>query len=224
MSARRLIILEFLCCAVLLAACGSAKYGWSQATNLNTIAAYREFLTNYPNDAHAADANKRIAELKDAQAWNAAQGASSVEGYQQYLTAEPSGVHAQAAREEIVTRERVAAWRTAQANGTVQSLQAFLQNYPAGPEADAARDKLQMLAGYRAELGTAHSKRVAEQERDTLAKRFGKNFQQVVVLDPDANSHDYRITSAPMSKEDANAACATVKQSGRSCEVIQVAG
>jgi hypothetical protein len=91
-------------------------------------------------------------------------------------------------------------------------------------EADAARDKLKILAGYRAELGTAHSKRLADRERDRLAKRFGKSFQQVVVLEPDANSHDYRITSAPMSQADATAACATVKQSGGSCEVIQVAG
>jgi hypothetical protein len=221
MSTRRLIVCELLCCAVLLAACGSAKYEWSQASNLNTIAAYQAFVSKYPNDVHAADANNRITELKEAQAWNAAQVASSVEGYQQYLTAEPSGAHTQAAREEIATRERVAAWRTAQTNATAQSLQDFLQKYPTGAEADAARDKLTMLAGYRAELGTAHNKRLAERERDALAKRFGKNFQQVLVLEPDANSRDYRITSAPMSKEDANAACAAVKQSGKSCEVIQ---
>jgi hypothetical protein len=109
-----------------------------------------------------------------------------------------------------------------QTNATAQSLQDFLQKYPTGMEADAARDKLKVLAGYRAELGTAHSKRLAE--RDTLAKRFGNNFPQVVVLEPDASSHDYRITSAPMSKEEASAACATVKRSGRSCEVIQIAG
>jgi outer membrane protein assembly factor BamD (BamD/ComL family) len=222
MNARHLVLPGLLCCAVFLAACGSAKYEWSQANSLNTIAAYQAFVSKYPNDVHAAEANNRIAELKDAQAWNAAQVASSVEGYQQYLTAEPSGAHAQAARDEMVTRERVAAWRTAQMSGTVQSLQDFLQKYPTGAEADAARDKLQTLAGYRAELGTAHTKQVAERERDTYAKRFGKNIQQVIVLEPDANSHDYRITSAPMSKEDANAACATVKQSGRSCEVIQV--
>jgi outer membrane protein assembly factor BamD (BamD/ComL family) len=223
MYARRLILAELLCCAVLLAACGSAKYEWSQASNLNTIAAYQVFVSKYPNDVHAGDANNRIAELKEAQAWNAAQGASSVEGYQQYLAAEPTGEHAQEAREEIGSRERAAAWRTAQKNKTAQSLQDFLESYPTGMEADAARDKLKMLTGYRAELGTAQSKRLAERERDTLAKRFGKNFQQVVVLEPDASNHDYRITSAPMSKEDANAACATVKQSGRSCEVIQVA-
>ena len=223
MSGRRLIVPGILWCTVVLSACGSAKYEWSQASNLNTVAAYQVFLSKYPNDTHAADANNRISELKDAQAWNAAQAASSVEGYQQYLTAEPSGTHAQAAQEEIMTRERVAAWRTTQMNETVQSLQNFLQKYPAGAEADAARDRLKMLTGYRAELGTAHTRQLAERERDTLAKRFGKNFQQVVVLEPDANSHDYRITSVPMSKEDANAACATVKQSGRSCEVIQVA-
>jgi outer membrane protein assembly factor BamD (BamD/ComL family) len=224
MIARRLALPGLLFCAVLLVACGSAKYEWSQANNLNTIAAYQAFLAKYPNDAHAADANNRIAELKEAQAWNAAQVASSAEGYQQYLTAEPNGPHAQAARDEMVTRERAAAWRTAQTNETAQSLQDFLQKYPTGMEADAARDKLKILAGYRAELGTAHSKRLADRERDRLAKRFGKNFQQVVVLEPDANSHDYRITSAPMSQADATAACATVKQSGGSCEVIQVAG
>jgi outer membrane protein assembly factor BamD (BamD/ComL family) len=222
MIARRLVLPSVLSCAVLLVACGSAKYEWSQATNLNTIAAYQGFLAKYPNDVHAPDANNRIAELKDAQAWNAAQVAASVEGYQQYLTAEPNGTHAQAAHDEIEARERAAAWRSAQTNETAQSLQDFLQKYPTGMEADAARDKLKMLTGYRAELGTAHSKRLAERERDALAKRFGKNFQQVVVLEPDANSHDYRITSAPMSQANATTACASVKQSGGSCEVIQV--
>jgi outer membrane protein assembly factor BamD (BamD/ComL family) len=223
MIARRLLLPGFLSCAILLVACGSAKYEWSQATNLNTIAAYQGFLAKYPNDGHASDASNRIAELKDAQAWNAAQAAASVEGYQQYLSAEPNGTHAQAARDEIEARERAAAWRSAQTNETAQSLQDFLQKYPTGMEADAARGKLKMFTGYRAELGTAHSKRLAERERDALAKRFGKNFQQVVVLEPDANSHDYRISSAPMSQADATAACATVKQSGGSCKVMQVA-
>jgi outer membrane protein assembly factor BamD (BamD/ComL family) len=221
MIARRLVLPGSLCCVVFLVACG-AKYEWSQANNLNTIAAYQSYLAKYPNDVHAADASNRIAELKEAQAWNAAQVASSVEGYQQYLSAEPNGAHAQAAREEIATRERAAAWRSAQMNETAQSLQDFLQKYPAGMEADAARDQLKKLTGYRAELATAHSKRLADRERDALAKRFGKNFQQVVVLEPDANDHDYRVTSAPMSKDNADAACAAVKQSGRSCEVIQV--
>lgn len=225
MIVRRIAFCALFCCAAcIVAACGSAKYGWSQATTLNTIAAYQSFLSKYPNDSHTVDALSRIATLQDEQAWTTAQVASSVEGYQQYLAAEPNGVHAQAARDEIATRERAAAWRTAQTNETAQSLQEFLAKYPAGPEADKARDKLKVIAGYRAELGSAHSEQLADRERDSLAKRFSKELSQVVVLQPDANNHGYRIASAPMSEQDANAACATVKQAGRSCKVIQVAG
>jgi SPOR domain len=222
MIARHIVLPGVLGCAVLLVACGSAKYEWSQANTLNTIAAYQTFLANYPNDAHAADAKNRVAELKDAQAWATAQAASTAQSYQDYLVAEPNGAHAQAARDEIAAGERSAAWRAAQTNETAQSLQDFLQKYPSGREADEARDKLKVLAGYRAELGSARSQRLADRERDVLAKRFGKELQQIVVLDPDTNNRDYRITSAPMSKEGANAACATVRQSGRSCQVIQI--
>jgi hypothetical protein len=213
----------FICCAA-LAACNSDNYGWSRAATLNTVAAYQTYLSKYPKGAHAVDAQSPIAALQDEEAWNKAQVASSIEGYQRYLTAEPSGMHAQAARDEIATRERVAAWTTAQASGTSQAYEEFLDKYPTGSEADAARDKLKMLEGYRAELGTAHSAAGADHQRDVLAKRFGKDLQNVVVLAPDANSREYRITSAPMSQQDASAACATIKREGQSCKVIQATG
>jgi len=224
MIARRLCLPLLICSAALLVACGSAKYEWSQANSLNTIAAYQTFLSKYPNDAHATDAMRRIAELQDAQAWSTAQTASTVEGYQQYVSAEPNGAHLQAAQDEIASRERSAAWHSVESNETAQSLQEFLQKYPTGTEADRARDKLKVLAGYRAELGVAHSQQLADREREALAKRFSKDFPQVLVLEPDTNNHDYRIASAPMSEQDANAACASVKHAGKSCKVVQITG
>jgi outer membrane protein assembly factor BamD (BamD/ComL family) len=225
MMARRIALLAaLLCSAALLAACGSAKHEWSQADSSNTIAAYQTFLSKYPNDVHAPDAKSRIAQMQDEQAWSTAQAASTLQGYQQYLTAKPSVAHAQAAREEITSRERSAAWQILQANETVQSLQNFLQQYPTGPEADRARVQLKTFAGYRAELAIAHSRRLADRERDALAKRFRKSFQQVVVLEPNAASHYYRIASSPMSEQNANAGCVSVKHIGRSCQVIQTAG
>lgn len=221
---RRLALSGFLCCAALLTACGSAQYEWSQANTINTLAAYQTFLSKYPNDPHAVEAQSRMAKLEDEQAWATAQVASSVQGYQQYLTAEPNGAHAPAARDEIATLERSGAWRAAQANPTAQSLQEFLQKYPSVPESDQARDELKAIAGYRAELGMAHTERLAARERDALVKRFGKELPQVVVLEPDASNRDYRITSAPMSEQDANAACAAVKRAGRICNVIEVTG
>ena len=221
---RRLFLPGLICCASLFAACDSAKYEWSQANSINTVAAYQTFLSKYPNDVHAADAKSRIVGLEDEKAWSTAQAPPSAQSYQQYLTAQPNGKHVQAAHDEIAARERSDAWHTAQANETAQSMQEFLQHYPTGPEADRARDKLKTLAGYRAELGTAHSQQLADRERDALAKRFGKIFQEVVVLQPDANNHDYRIASSAMSEPDANAACASVKHAGRSCKVVQAEG
>jgi hypothetical protein len=86
-----------------------------------------------------------------------------------------------------------------------------------GSEADEARDRLKAIAGYRAEFGTARSQQLADRERDALTMRFGKDLRQVVVLEPDANDRNYRITSAPMSERDASAACETIKHASRSC-------
>jgi F420-0:gamma-glutamyl ligase-like protein len=147
-----------------------------------------------------------------------------VQGYQQYLAAEPDGAHLQVAREEIAARERDAAWQTAQKNETAQSLQNFISKYPSSAAADEARNQLKAIAGYRAELGTARSERLADRKREELAKRFGKDLRQVVVLRPDADDRDYRITSAPMSEQDASAACETLTHRGRWCTVVQVAG
>jgi len=44
------------------------------------------------------------------------------------------------------------------------------------------------------------------------------------VLETDANNHDYRIASEPMSEQDANTACASVKHAGKSCKVVQITG
>jgi hypothetical protein len=213
-----------ICCAAALAACNSAKSEWSKATTADTIPAYQAFLSKYPNDAHEIDAEARIVSLQDAQAWSTAQVASTIAGYQQYLASEPNGAHAQAARGEISTRERAAAWNTAQTHGTVKSLTDFLQKYPTSSEADQAREKLKTLAGYRAELATARSQRAADREKKALAKRLSNDLQIVIVLTPDTHNPDYRITSAPMSEQEADAKCASLKHEGQSCKVIQVAG
>ena len=213
-----------VCCVVGLIACSSPSAEWSKATAANAIAAYQEFLSKYPNDVHAADAKSRIARLEDGQAWSTAQTASSVEGYRQYLSSEPNGEHAQAALEEINFLDRVAAWQAVESHETVDSLQGFLQKYPSGDEADRARDKLKQLAGYRAVLGTAPTQQAADRKRQELAKRFAEDLPSVVVLEPDANNRDYRITSAPMSERDANAACASLAHARQACKVIQSAG
>lgn len=222
MVLRRLSLTGILCGAVLLGACG-ARYDWSHASTVNTIPAYQTFLSKYPNDPHVVDARRRIARLQDDRAWTTAQIASSVPGYQRYLRTEPNGSHAPMARDEVVTRERALAWQSVQTHETVQSLRDFLKRYPSGPEADEAHGRLKTMAGYRAEFASARSERFADHDRDVLTKRFGKELPQVVVLEPDKNDRDYRVTSSPMSEREASAACETFRHSGRPCEVVEAA-
>jgi outer membrane protein assembly factor BamD (BamD/ComL family) len=186
MNARRLSVIGIFCGTALLSACGT-NHGWSRASSADTIAAYERFLSKFPDNPHAIDARSRIAKLQDEQAWTTARIATSVQGYQQYLATEPNGAHRQAARDEIMTRERDAAWRTAQTNETPQSLQDFLNRYPSSVEATEARDRLDAIAGYRAEFGTARSRRLADRQRDALAKRFGSALPKVTVLEPGAD-------------------------------------
>jgi hypothetical protein len=210
-----------VCCVGPLAACHSPQSDWERATRANTVAAYQTFLTQHPSDARDEQARLRIGQLKDEQAWNQAQIASTAEGYQQYLAAEPQGAHAPEARDQIASRERAAAFEAAQKANTAEALQAFVKKYPNTGEADEAGAALKRLEAYRAELATAHSRRDADRERRELAKRFGKALPEIVILDPDPSAPEYRITSAPMTEQEADAACASLKASHQRCKVIQ---
>jgi hypothetical protein len=204
-----------------LAACHSGQSDWAAATKSNTVAAYQTFLKQHPNDPHDTQARERIGQLEDEAAWNQAQVASTVEGYQQYLATEPQGAHAQEARDQVVSRQRSSDLQKAQQANTAEALQAFIQKYPGTDEAEQARTALDHLASYRTELASAHSRSAADRERRELARRFAKELPQVVVLTPDASAPEYRVTSGPMTQQDANAACQTIMAAHHSCKVIQ---
>jgi hypothetical protein len=222
MNKRSSLLLVY--CAGTLAACHSPQSDWAHASAANTIVGYQTFLTQHPADPHDAQARQRIAQLEDDAAWNKAQVASDVGGYRAYLAAEPHGAHTEEARSTIQTRERAAAWDRAQHANTVEALQAFIQQYPNTDEADEAHAALRHLAAYRVELATAHSRSAADRERRALAKRFSKTVPEVIVLMPDPSAPEYRITSRPMTEQDADDACARLKSARQACKVIQSNG
>ncbi len=211
-----------LALAGFLVACNSTESDWQQATTANTVASYQQFLQQHPNGPHSQDAHARLQQLQDEQAWMAAQNANSAEGFQQYLQNQPNGAHAQEARERLNGLERAAAWKAAQAEGTPGAMQQFLQKYPEGPEADQARAQLQQLNNqYVAELGTYHSQHAADQERAKLSRRFGSDLQGLQVIAPSGKSHSYRVSSAPMTHDDAVAACGKLRKAHQHCQVVK---
>jgi len=207
---------------LLLIACSSSEADWQQATTADTIGAYQDFLKQHPNGQHADEARTRIHAIEDDQAWKVAVNSNTQQSFEQYLHNEPNGTHVQEARDRITGFERSAAWKTAQSEGTPAAIQGFLQKYPTGPESDEARAALQKLQNdFQVQLASYRSRREADRMSAHLKRKFGNVLHDVVVIPaapPDKLNH---IRSAPMSEDEAKAACATLKKSHQRCEVVK---
>lgn len=209
--------------AIFLIACSSTEADWQKASTANTVAAFQDFLKEHPNGQHADEARTHIHTLEDNQAWMAAMNTNTEAGFQQYVQAQPQGAHLTDAQSKITGFERAAAWQTASAAGSADALKAFLTKYPQGPESDEARAQLQKLtSGYQVQLpGAFRSAKLAERESARLKARFGRILHEVVVVPPTPPSKLNRLRSAPMSREEANAACARLRRAHERCEVIK---
>jgi hypothetical protein len=222
MTNHRYLLPLTLGAALALAACNSAPQDWANASSANTVAAYQAFYDKHPKDEHAAEAQRRIAALQDDAAWKTAQDGNSAASYQAYLQSQPDGSHAQAAHDAITGLARASAWTSAQADGSATALQAFLQQYPQGPEADQARQKLAAIqSDYRAQLGSFHNERAAQRKRSELQSKFSKTLTEIDVVAPDSSNKQFRVMSGLMDRQDATAACTSLKRDHQSCEVVK---
>jgi hypothetical protein len=206
-----------------LLACSSETEDWQKADAQNTIPAYQQFLKEHPNAAQSVQARDRIHALEDEQAWGQAQKTNTVEAYQQYLHDLPNGVHSEESRERITGLQRADAWKTAQADGTAPALEAFLRKYPKGPEADAAHAKLDEIKThqYRVQLAAYRAAGEAQKARDRLQTKYGKVVHDLVVVPPSPSDKLNLIRSAPMTEEEARAACGTLKKEHQHCEIVK---
>jgi outer membrane protein assembly factor BamD (BamD/ComL family) len=214
-------IFATIAAAAVLAACSSAESDWKKADSQNTSAAYQDFLTQHPNDAHAQDARERIKKLEDEQAWADAQKANTTDGYQQYLQKDPNGAHADEAKNQVAALERAADLKTAVSANTPAALQGFLQKYNQGPEADEARAALDKLQAYRVQLGAFKDEKSAQKAHDDIQKRFASDVPGLEVVAPTGNEKRHLLASGPMTEEDAKATCAKLKKAHAHCEVVK---
>ncbi len=206
-----------------LLGCSSAQEDWKKADAQNTVAAYQEFLEQHPNTQQSVEARSRIHALKDEQAWSEAQKNNTIQAYQQYLHDLPNGIHSEESRERITSLERADAWKSAQADGKAPALEAFLQKYPSGPEATAARAKLDEIKTheYRVQLASFHAKQDAEKARQKLEAKYGKVVHDLEVVPASPTDKLNLIRSAPMTEEEAQSACGTLKKEHQHCQVVK---
>lgn len=205
----------------LLGACSSTQDDWSQATSQDTVPAYQTFLNKHPGSEYTSEAQDRVHALQEEEDWAHALNTNTAQALQDYLQRHPSGSHAAQASDQLTVAKREAAWDSAQAAGTVGAYQGFLQNYSQGTDADQARSKLAALEAYSVKLASFKSERQANKARDRLEGKYDAVLHDVVVVPPSAKEKLSVVRSAPMTEEEANSACATLKKSHQSCEVVK---
>lgn len=80
--------------ALAAAGCDREPESWNAAEAADDAAAYETYLAEYPNGAHAEEAEQR----REASAWTAARAENTSDAYAAYLDAHTNGAHAEEAR------------------------------------------------------------------------------------------------------------------------------
>ena len=128
------------------------RQAWSQATNADTLQAYRRYIDDYPLGPNMAEARRRITALEEAQAWSRAQTADTIEAYRRYLFVYSDTDNAASARARILEIERdsvvadeQAAWAQARREDTIGAYERYMRAHADGPNAAAAQTRMAAL-------------------------------------------------------------------------------
>ena len=87
--------------ALSLVGCSRETDDWRSAQAADTVAAYEQFLHQYPASSHATEATTRVTQLAEDEAWQLATSQDTQAGYQQFAARYPDGKWAQEARVRI---------------------------------------------------------------------------------------------------------------------------
>jgi len=98
--------LSILCASAVLAAlslvgCSRESDDWKSAQAADTVAAYEQFLHQYPGSTHVGEANTRVTQLAEDEAWQLATSQDTQAGYRQFAARFPDGKWSQEARVRI---------------------------------------------------------------------------------------------------------------------------
>jgi len=239
--------IRILCMMLTLALVGCDRQGadWEEAQQEDTIAAYEAFVDNYPESPEADQARNRIETLRTEQAWTDARQRNTAEAYRGFIEAHPDAAAADEARDRLDTLERADAWQALADSDDIAGLRAFATEYPDSREAELARARISELearaeaerrqrelererqARREAEQGTHRVQLAAVRGQDQADQSIGLLEQRLgeVLGDVGLEAHQtnglYRLVTRPMSREQADELCETLKQHGQDCLVRQ---
>jgi hypothetical protein len=210
--------------AVLLAAgCSRQESAWRESQLQDNTAAYEAYLRDYPAGTHVAEAQARLAELRERQEWDRALRFDTPEAYQGYLARYPAGSFAAAAR------VRLSDFLHPRAPDQVESPPAAApapvaataeQPSPAGPAASAVA-----AGGFRVQLGAfAGGEAAAVRAWERLLERHAGLLagleRRVDVVERDGRTL-WRLQAGAMDEARAREVCAALGSGGEACFVVR---
>ncbi|MBK6619622.1 MAG: caspase family protein [Saprospirales bacterium] len=111
---------------------------WEACQRVGTLATYEAFFAKYPEGKYIAEAQEKIAQLRDKEAWQTAKGLHTISAYLQYRKDKPDGQHREEALEAVQQVEEDQSWHQAQKKKTIFEYEQYLENTPPG---DMARKR-----------------------------------------------------------------------------------
>lgn len=162
------------------AAAAQERRDFAQARQVDTIAAYRTFLRQYPEGVHADDARQRIAFLKDRANrgreqtdWKATLAADTIDAYLAFLDAYPNSAKA------VDARQRIRELEAAQGDTVEQSK----QDRAARAEADLNLNQAEKLLIEASLLGIGQNPGTVDGVFDNQTRRSIASYQRGLRLD-----------------------------------------
>ena len=114
------------------------------ACKAGTLAAFKNYLKEYPNGLFKKQMNDRIA---DFDIWSKAKQANTIEAYNEYLNQSVTKAFIIEAGDAITELESVDAWNAIKTTGTLQQVKAFIASYPKSSRRAAAVKRAHELQG-----------------------------------------------------------------------------
>lgn len=205
---------------LVLAGCSRQESAWRQAERQGSVAAYEDYLRDYPAGAHAPEARARLSDLREQQEWDRALRFNTPEAFQRYLSRFPSGRYAQAARERL---SEFVLGRSPDAAGPVSPPVAEPPAPPPGSgkliaAASAGGDFRVQLGAFSA--GEAAARRAWQDLSSKHGDLLGGLVPRIDVIRKQGRSL-WRLQAGPLTESRARAVCTSLEARGAACLVVR---
>ncbi|MDH3977639.1 MAG: SPOR domain-containing protein [Gammaproteobacteria bacterium] len=226
----------FLC--LILSACANPEKEWELAERDDSQNAYLEFLAKHPDSKYAEPARQRINELKVNRTWERTTFRDSADAYTSFIKKHPNSKFVPKAEIRLQEIKRDERWEKINNWDDEKAINAFLSDYPDAPQTEEAMQILSEIEAnqqaakqarrpkeregkFRLQLAAFKTVRAAEKELRRLMTLAPETLiGPVRLVPPEQKNGLFVLKSVPMTWQEANESCASLKRMSQNCLII----